>query len=112
MRSSALTPLGNSRSTGGVDVSVPHTHHCCNGVKRVLTEATVSHLEVLSAVVVETPVTAADDDTTIAWYIFTDPNWGNISCIKQNMQLNQTRSSRCLSTGHVHAAVAAAAWVI
>ncbi len=71
------------------DDSVPHTHHFGNGVKRVLTRATVSHLEVCpmlgrgiathnsirdalahmvrqcglaDAAVVETPVTAADGD--------------------------------------------------
>jgi hypothetical protein len=81
------------------DVSVPHTHHCGNGVKRVLTEATVHHLEVCpqlgraiathnsirdalahmvkqcgltDAAVVETPVTAADGDTTIADVVYFD----------------------------------------
>jgi hypothetical protein len=81
------------------DVNVPHTHHYSNGVKRVLTEATASHLEVCpqlgraiathnsirdalalmvkqcglaNAVMVETPVTAADGDTTIADVVYFD----------------------------------------
>ncbi len=48
----------------------------------------------------------------LGWALFADPKWGKISCIKLNMRLNQTRSARCLSTGRVHAAVAATAWVI
>ncbi len=43
---------------------------------------------------------------------FTDPNWGNISDIKQNIQLNQADSSRCRSIGPVHAAVIATALII
>ncbi len=72
---------------------MPHAHHSGNGIKRILTGTTVSHLEVCAilgraiathnstrdalahmvkqcgltdAAVVETPVTAADGDTTIA----------------------------------------------
>ena len=85
------------------DVSVPHTHHCGNCATRVLTAATVNHLEVCpmlgrgtathnavrdalahmvkqcgvsDAAVVETPVAAADGDTLNADVVYFDPSSG------------------------------------
>ncbi len=72
------------------DVSVPWTHHCGNGATRILTASTINHLEICSmlgrnsaphnavrdvlahmvkltdAAVVESPVQAADGDSTVA----------------------------------------------
>ena len=81
------------------DVALPWTHHCGNGVARTLTASTVNHLEVCpvlgrnsaahnavrdalahlvkfcglaDAAVVESPVQAADGDTTVADVVYVD----------------------------------------
>jgi len=81
------------------DVSVPWTHHCGNGATRTLTASTINHLEVCpmlgrnsaphnavrdvlahmvkycgltDAAVVESPVQAADGDSTVADVVYID----------------------------------------